>query len=49
VGTENGLAHLVGGHFRSYGPDQGLPSPFVTALALAPDGALLVGTAAGVG
>ncbi len=46
VGTENGLALLTGGHFRSY--SDGLPSTLVTALALAPDGALLVGTAAGV-
>ncbi|HWW69275.1 MAG TPA: two-component regulator propeller domain-containing protein, partial [Duganella sp.] len=33
VGTENGLFRFDGARFRRYGKRDGLPAPFVTALA----------------
>ncbi len=43
-----GLARLAEGRWTLFGPAQGLPDPFVEALATGPDGRLYVGTAKGL-
>jgi ligand-binding sensor domain-containing protein/signal transduction histidine kinase len=48
IGTEQGLFLVNGRRLERFTTASGLPANFVSALALGPDGALYVGTSAGV-